>query len=446
MSLDVKPAEHPNISPRKSSMQLSQAWDPSPRPAHKTLADDTTHRDAPFDSDNEGRSAAKARLPPSRSPSTRSASIFVIVFWPPKRAAIGSSVASLEPSTTLWSSKWERQEDADPHSVMDDDRDVEELEEVFVDDADDAEDAQDSSALLMDETGQALPADVSSMSRSQSMSRAASNSSTFSADAAAVAAAITGSSASQPDSNRDGDAKAADAANEQQAHSPSGSLFTSPSLGGLREAAALRSAREYKLPAPPPVNLAGATATAPRTVSTPSSQPTKPSNLNPLGRAQSLSRPGARAASLSRSTSRSHSPMPGVMMTSSVSASSGSPRLSPSRRTRALPAEESGPRPWMQPLEELWRWRWMCSTSRSTHSLYALAHALSSSPVSNQLVDCGTSIQSGQVVAGSSRFCLPCWSQSCRRMVGGRERLLELQRRRRARCRADPLQSWRSAG
>ncbi|KAI3475440.1 hypothetical protein L1887_63208 [Cichorium endivia] len=45
--------------------------------------------------------------------------------------------------------------------------------------------------------------------------------------------------------------------------------------------------------------------------------------------------------------------MPGVMMTSSVSASSGSPRLSPSRRTRALPAEEAGPKPWMQPLEEL---------------------------------------------------------------------------------------------
>ena len=350
-SLDVQPAPPPTISPRKSSMQLSQAWHPSPRPAQKPLQEEAADRDATFESDNEGKATARAKA------ASKAITINSIRQHIRHRLLASKESCDRELRRIIGAinnyveMELERQEDEGRHSVMDDeDRDVEELEEVFVNDADDAEDAQGPSA---GQGGDELPGGASALSRSLPMSRGASSSSSFSAGAAAAAAAITGSSTAHHDEAHDGASNAEDSAAEAHARSPSGSLFTSPSLGGLREAAALRSAREYKLPAPPPVNLAAATATSPRTVSTTSSNPTKPSNLNPLSRAQSLSRSGARSVSNSRSTSRSHSPMPGVMMTSSVSASSGSPRLSPSRRTRALPAEEHGPQPWMQPLEEL---------------------------------------------------------------------------------------------
>ncbi|KAJ1587796.1 hypothetical protein NDA12_000795 [Ustilago hordei] len=351
-SLEVKPAlqqqQQPNILPRKSSMQLSQAWDRSPRSTTKAWPEESTDREGgAFESDNEGRAAARAKA------ATKAITINSIHQHIRHRLLASKESCDRELRRIIGAINnfvemdMQRQEDESRHSVMDDDRDVEELEEVFVDD--DADDADDAPTLPTGQGADELPKGTSSLSRSASMSRGASNSSSFSAGAAAAAAAITGRHDEAHESSDNTD----DTLGEQHARSPSRSLFTSQSLGGLREAAALRSAHEYKLPAPPPVNLAAATATSPRTVSTTSSNPAKPSNLNPLGRVKSLSRSGARSISNSRSTSRSHSPMPGVMMTSSVSASSGSPRLSPSRRARALPAEETGPQPWMQPLEEL---------------------------------------------------------------------------------------------
>ncbi|KAJ1028772.1 hypothetical protein NDA16_001937 [Ustilago loliicola] len=348
-ALEVKPAQQPSISPRKSSMQLSQAWSPSPRSTTRTLPEEAAaDRDGAFESDNEGRAAARAKA------ATKAITINSIRQHIRHRLLASKESCDRELRRIIGAinnhveMEIKRQEDEGRHSVLDDDRDLEELEEVFVDD--DADDVDDAPTLPTGQGGdEQLPTSTSSLSRSASMSRDTSNSSSFSAGAAAAAAAITGKQDEAHDANVDAD----DASTEQHARSPSGSLFTSPSLGGLREAAALRLAREYKLPAPPPVNLAAATATSPRTVATTSSNPAKPSNLNPLGRAKSLSHSGARSVSNSRSTSRSHSPMSGVMMTTSVSASSGSPRLSPSRRTRALPAEELGPQPWIQPLEEL---------------------------------------------------------------------------------------------
>ncbi|PWZ00784.1 hypothetical protein BCV70DRAFT_160776 [Testicularia cyperi] len=236
----------------------------------------------------------------------------------------------------------ERQEDESRNSVLGEDRDLEELEEVFSDDADD---------------------DGRPFGLGDSIYGGATNTELLSAEAAA--------SRSQPMSRNASSSSSQSPLDEQHPHdelsaSAAGSLFTSPSLSGLRDAAASRLAREYKLPAPPPVNLAAATAATPRTVSTApnaaAATPAKPSNLNPLGRAKSLSR-SARSVSNSRSTSRSHSPMPGVMMTTSLSASSGSPRLSPARRSRMLPPphstsalqpqDDSHLRPWIVPLEEL---------------------------------------------------------------------------------------------
>nr|CDI52366.1 related to serine/threonine protein kinase [Melanopsichium pennsylvanicum 4] len=320
-SLDVKPSQPPTISPRKSSMQLSQAWTPSPRVSHRPLPEEAaSERDANFESDNERKAAARAKA------ASKAITINSIRQHIRHRLLASKENCDRELRRIIGAIAnyveidLERQEEEGRHSVMDDDRDVEVLEEVFLDDADEADDTPNLLTSQSAEEG-----DASALSRSVSMSRENSGSSSFSAGAAL----------------------------EPHARSPSGSLFTSPSLGGLREAAALRSAREYKLPAPPPVNLAVAAAASPRTVGTPSSNPAKPSNLNPLSRAQSLSRTSARSLSIQRSTSRSHSPMPGATTTSSVSASSGSPRLSPSRKTRALPAEEFGPQPWMKPLEEL---------------------------------------------------------------------------------------------
>lgn len=352
-SLEAQPAPQPAVSPRKSSTQLSKAWDPSPSVSHKPSPDDVGDRDGNLESDNEGRAAARARA------ASKAITINSIRQHIRHRLLASKESCDRELRRIIGAInnyvelELERQEDEGRHSVMDDDRDVEDLEEVFVNDAADA--AEDTPGSLAVEDAEEAPAATSLVSRSVSMSRGTSNSSSFSAGAAAAAAAITGSgtSATHHKDAHDGSAIADGPSTESHARSPSGSLFTSPTLGGLREAAAVRSAREYKLPAPPPVNLAAATATSPRTVSTASANPAKPSNLNPLSRAQSLSRSGARSVSNSRSVSRSHSPMPGVMMASAVSASSGSPRLSPSRRTRALPTEELGPQPWMQPLEEL---------------------------------------------------------------------------------------------
>ncbi|ETS62728.1 hypothetical protein PaG_02466 [Moesziomyces aphidis] len=353
MLMPVK-ADSPAVSPRKSSLQLSQAWNPSTRASPAKAPQELPDRDAAFESDNDGRATARAKA------ASKAITINSIRQHIRHRLLASKESCDRELRRIIGAInnyvelELERQEDDGRHSFADDNRDVEELEEVFVDDADDADDADEAPGAAAGGGADETPASTSSVSRSASMSRAASNSSSFSAGAAAAAAAITGSAAvTQPDEGHAEGSDANEASTEPHARSPSASLFTSPSLGGLREAAALRSAREYKLPAPPPVSLAGATATSPRTITTPTSNPAKPSNLNPLGRAKSLSRSGARSLSNSRSTSRSHSPMPGVMMTSSVSASSGSPRLSPSRRTRALPAEEAGPKPWMQPLEEL---------------------------------------------------------------------------------------------
>ncbi|GAC76453.1 NDR and related serine/threonine kinases [Moesziomyces antarcticus T-34] len=353
MLMPVK-ADSPAVSPRKSSLQLSQAWNPSTRASPAKPPQELPDRDAAFESDNDGRATARAKA------ASKAITINSIRQHIRHRLLASKESCDRELRRIIGAInnyvelELERQEDDGRHSFADDNRDIEELEEVFVDDADDADDADEAPGAAAGGGADETPASTSSVSRSASMSRAASNSSSFSAGAAAAAAAITGSAAvTQPDEGHAEGGDANEASTEPHARSPSASLFTSPSLGGLREAAALRSAREYKLPAPPPVNLAGATATSPRTITTPTSNPAKPSNLNPLGRAKSLSRSGARSLSNSRSTSRSHSPMPGVMMTSSVSASSGSPRLSPSRRTRALPAEEAGPKPWMQPLEEL---------------------------------------------------------------------------------------------
>ncbi|CBQ71694.1 related to serine/threonine protein kinase [Sporisorium reilianum SRZ2] len=347
-SLEAQPAPQPAVSPRKSSMQLSKAWDPSPSVSHKPWQSEVADRDANLDSDNEGNAAARARAA-SKAITINSIRQHIrhrlLASKESCDRELRRIVGAINNHVEL---ELERQEDEGRHSVMDDDRDVEDLEEVFVNDADEA--AVDAPGSLAVEEAEEVPPVSSSVSRSVSMSRGTSNSSSFSAGAAAAAAAITGPAHKEA---RDGSVIADGPIAETHARSPSGSLFTSPTLGGLREAAAVRSAREYKLPAPPPVNLAAATATSPRTVSTASANPAKPSNLNPLSRAQSLSRSGGRSLSTSRSASRSHSPMPGAMMASAISASSGSPRLSPSRRTRALPTEELGPQPWMQPLEEL---------------------------------------------------------------------------------------------
>ena len=352
-SLQAQPAEQPAVSPRGASMQLSKAWDPSPRVSQKPSRDQIGDRDAEGESDNEGRATARARAA-SKAITINSIRQHIRHRLLASKESCDRELRRIVGAINNYVElELERQEDEGRHSVMDDDRDVEELEEVFTNDADDA--AADAPSPSAVEEGEEASAASSALSKPVPMSRGGSNSSSFSAGAAAAAAAITGSGTSAAHHKAAQEAGAvADAPNsESHARSPSGSLFTSPTLGGLREAAAVRSAREYKLPAPPPVNLASATATSPRTVSTASSNPAKPSNLNPLSRAQSLSRAGPRSVSNSRSTSRSHSPMPGAMLNSAISASSGSPRLSPSRRTRTLPTEEHGPQPWMQPLEEL---------------------------------------------------------------------------------------------
>ncbi|KAJ9478431.1 Serine/threonine-protein kinase RIM15 [Pseudozyma hubeiensis] len=347
-SLAAEPALQPALSPRKSSTQLSQAWASSPRSAKKPLRDDDDARHADADSDDdEGRAAARARAA-SKAITINSIRQHIRHRLLASKESCDRELRRIVGAINNYVElELEKQEDEGRRSVVGDDRDVEELEEVFAHDPEDAaEEAADSDVVHGGHDARAV---TSSRPRSRSMSRGASNSSSFSAGAAAAAAAVSGTHVSQHEelpesiSNAEG----------SHARASSGSLFTSPVLGGLREAAAVRSAREYKLPAPPPVNIAAATATSARTIGTATANPAKPSNLNPLSRAQSLSRPGARSGSNSRSTSRSHSPMPGVMMTSSISASSGSPRLSPSRKTRALPTEDLGPQPWMQPLEEL---------------------------------------------------------------------------------------------
>ncbi|GAC96489.1 AGC/NDR protein kinase [Pseudozyma hubeiensis SY62] len=343
-SLAAEPALQPALSPRKSSPQLSQAWASSPRIAKKPLRDDDDDRDVDADSDDdEGRAAVRARAA-SKAITINSIRQHIRHRLLASKESCDRELRRIVGAINNYVElELEKQEDEGRRSVVGDDRDVEEIEEVFAHDPEDAaEEAADSDVVHGGHASTSRP-------RSRSMSRGASNSSSFSAGAAAAAAAISGTNVSPHEelpesiSNAEG----------SHARVSSGSLFTSPVLGGLREAAAVRSAREYKLPAPPPVNIAAATGTSARTIGTALANPAKPSNLNPLSRAQSLSRPGARSGSNSRSTSRSHSPMPGVMMTSSISASSGSPRLSPSRKMRALPTEDLGPQPWMQPLEEL---------------------------------------------------------------------------------------------
>ncbi|KAN0063369.1 rim15, signal transduction response regulator [Thecaphora frezii] len=119
---------------------------------------------------------------------------------------------------------------------------------------------------------------------------------------------------------------------------------------GHRQSTPTLSSREYRLPAPPPA----APGPAHQVVGRPAriSNPPKPSKLNPLGRAKSSSR-SSRSATSSASASRSHSPMPGAPVTSSLSVASSSPRLSPARRARPLPADEAKVQPWIPALSEL---------------------------------------------------------------------------------------------
>uniref|UniRef100_V5GND5 Response regulatory domain-containing protein n=1 Tax=Kalmanozyma brasiliensis (strain GHG001) TaxID=1365824 RepID=V5GND5_KALBG len=340
------------VTARESSARLSNAWTPSPREPKTSAAGEAADQDAALDSDNEGRATARAKAV-SKAITINSIRQHIRHRLLASKESCDRELRRIIGAINNYVEMELDKQEEDRHSVMEDDRDVEELKEAFANDVNDAlKHAQDDVALGSDTE---MPPPTTITSRSVSMSRGGSDSSSFSAGAAAAAAAVAGGHvAGQRQEGQDSGVGADGAITESHTRSPSGSIFTSPSLGGLRETAAVRSAREYKLPAPPPVNLAGATATSQRTVSTTLANPSKPSHLNPLSRAQSLSRSTARSVSHSRSTSRSHSPMPGAgTMTSGVSASSGSPRLSPSRRTRALPTEDIGPQPWMQPLEEL---------------------------------------------------------------------------------------------
>ncbi|EPQ26593.1 uncharacterized protein PFL1_05914 [Pseudozyma flocculosa PF-1] len=129
------------------------------------------------------------------------------------------------------------------------------------------------------------------------------------------------------------------------------SLLGARTPGNNRETTPTLGSREYRLPAPPtPAALGSSQPVVGRPTGI--ANPPRPSKLNPLGRTKSASR-ASRSASNSRPTSRSHSPLPGVPMASSLSVASSSPRLSPARRTRPLPADEGKLQPWIPALSEL---------------------------------------------------------------------------------------------
>ncbi|KAI3475441.1 hypothetical protein L1887_63209 [Cichorium endivia] len=208
MLMPVK-ADSPAVSPRKSSLQLSQAWNPSTRASPAKAPQELPDRDAAFESDNDGRATARAKA------ASKAITINSIRQHIRHRLLASKESCDRELRRIIGAInnyvelELERQEDDGRHSFADDNRDVEELEEMFVDDADDADDADEAPGAAAGGGADETPASTSSVSRSASMSRAASNSSSFSAGAAAAAAAITGSAAvTQPD---EGHAEGSDA-------------------------------------------------------------------------------------------------------------------------------------------------------------------------------------------------------------------------------------------